>query len=349
MRFGTLFLAGALTAAQLPEARRAELAGDLPAAESAYERELATSQSAEIWQRLGLVRHLQNKFESAIPAFRNAIRLDASLWTSHLFLGICLYRTNHFAEAVRALESAEKLAARGQPGRDEVDFWLGAARIGAKQPLKGLQALEQLLSRNPRRADALELATKTYAELSANVWNDVAERHFESAAGQEVHGQALESEGNRGAAIEAFRASKALAPRRAGPGLAIARLLLRDGKAEEALHLLKEELSLADAGHLTSYYAGLAALRLNRHAEAAPYLEAAAVWPEANPDALLALAQTYLTLKDSAKAADAGRRAVTLHPDSAAAHEIYVAALGFAGDAQAIEAEKLRWKQRGGR
>ena len=181
---------------QLPAARQAELAGDLPAAEKAYENELKIRPAAEIWQRLGLVRHLQNNFEAAIQAFREATRLDPSLWTSHLFLGICLYRTNQFAQALSALEQAQRVTPRNQPGRDELDYWLGATRIALKQPLAGLQSLERLLARNPKHVEALELTVRTYTDLGSALWNDVAERNFETAPGYEVHGHALESEGN---------------------------------------------------------------------------------------------------------------------------------------------------------
>ena len=216
---------------QLPAARRAEQTGDLPAAEKAYETELKIRPAAGTWQRLGLVRHLQNKFEPAIEAFREATRLDPALWTSHLFLGICLYRTNQFATALSALEQAQRVAdghaPPGAAGRDELDYWLGATRIALKQPLAGLQSLERLLARNPKHVEALELAVRTYADLGSALWNEVAERNFETALGYEVHGHALESEGNLEGALEAYRQSKALSPQRVGPGLAIGRVLLR--------------------------------------------------------------------------------------------------------------------------
>src|SRR2546430_14813003 len=130
---------------QLQVARQAERAGTPPAAEKAYENELKVRPAAGTWQRLGLVRHLQNTFDAASQAFREATRLDPSLWTSHLFLGICLYRTNQFAQALSALEKAQRGAPRNQPGEDELDYWLGATRIALKRPLAGLQSLERLL------------------------------------------------------------------------------------------------------------------------------------------------------------------------------------------------------------
>ena len=137
------------------------------------------------------------------------------------------------------------MAPKNHQGRDDVDFWLGATRIALKQPLGGLQSLERLLARNPKHVDALELAVRTYADHSSVLWNDVAEHHFETAAGYEVHGHALEAEGNVEGALEAYRRSKALNPQRFGPALALGRLLLRQGKANEALSILKQELTLA--------------------------------------------------------------------------------------------------------
>src|SRR5260370_15368348 len=237
----------------LPAAREAELAGDLPAAEKAYENDLKIRPAAETWQRLGFVRHLPNTCEAAIQAFREAPRLDPSLWTSHLFLGICLYRTNQFAQALSALEQAQRVAPRNQPGRDELDYWLGATRIALKQPLAGLQSLERLLARNPK--------------------------HLEGA-------------------LEAYRQSKALSPRRDGPGLAIGRLLLRKGRAEEALAALNEELTLAPGDPETSFAAGLAAIQLGRYVQAAQLMETATSGARENPEAPLALAQVYLALRE---------------------------------------------------
>ena len=175
----------------LSSARQAELAGDFPAAEKAYEEELKSRPSADTWQRLGLIRHLQSRFSAAIPAFREALRLNPSLWTSRLFLGMCLYRLNNFQEARLELERAGREVPSGDPGRDEIDYWLGATLIALKQPLAGLASVERVLARRNSRLDALELAVKAYADLGSNLWNGVAERSFESAAGYEVHGHAL--------------------------------------------------------------------------------------------------------------------------------------------------------------
>ena len=58
----------------LDAAHQAELSGDLSRAESIYRKLLAVHPDADVYQRLGLVRHLQNKFAEASRAFEEAVR-----------------------------------------------------------------------------------------------------------------------------------------------------------------------------------------------------------------------------------------------------------------------------------
>lgn len=328
------------------QAARQGAAPDLAATEESLARLVKSTPTAQNWERLGLVRHLRNEYESAIPAFREAIRLNPVLWTSHLFLGICLYRTNQFDAALKSLETANRLAPAQTAGRDDLEFWLAATQIALKRPLDGLVILERLLRRNPRHTDALELSVRTAADTATAAWNRVAESAFQTAAGYEVHGHALESEGNRVGAAAAFRRSKELDAGRAGPGLALGRLLLLDGKSAEALTVLRNEISLPTCDPQAFYYAGLAAVQTGNLAEAKPWLEFAARWSSRNPEAPLALAQVYLGLNEIENAVRAARQAVGQMPSSAAAHELLVGALNQAGQAGEAEAERRRWTQR---
>ena len=301
--------------------------------------------SAGNWQKLGLSLYLQNKYGPAMAAFREALRRDSSLWTSHLFLGVSLYRTNQFSAALTSLEIAGRLAPMAAQGRDDVDYWLGATLIALHQPLKGLRALERLMARSPRHSEALQLATETYAETASALWNRVAERAFETAAGQEVHGYALESDGNRNGALEAFRRSREMAPHRPGPGAAIGRLLLSSGEIAAAREALAKELQNDPVSPEANLYAGLLALRENLPDQAEKPLKLATAWLPQNEEPALALCQAYLALGDAANAVAAARQAVLAESGSVAAHELLLTALAAAGDGPAGEAEKRRWAQ----
>src|SRR5260370_2823210 len=79
----------------LAAAKSAEAIHDFRTAETEYENALAIHSDGEIYQRLGLPRHLQHDFNRAIQPFEKAIRLKSDLEAPCLFLGIYLSPTTH--------------------------------------------------------------------------------------------------------------------------------------------------------------------------------------------------------------------------------------------------------------
>jgi tetratricopeptide (TPR) repeat protein len=205
-------------------ARNAEAAGDFAGSEREYEKSLRAHPDAEIYQRLGLVRHLQNKYKGAIPAFRNSLKLQPNQWAARLFLGIDLYRTNAFPAAMAELKIADQL----KVGDFDIRFWMGATHLALRDYFAGLEMLEGLRREQPNNAEVLRLLAENYALFSAALSNEVAEKYPGTAAGMMVHGQALEFEGAWGAALAAYREVDSRWPGRAGVGEAMARL---QGKA----------------------------------------------------------------------------------------------------------------------
>jgi tetratricopeptide (TPR) repeat protein len=222
-----LFISSGLLSGQQPAsspnmqaARQAEASGNFALAESIYERAVAAHPDADLYQRLGLVRHLQNKFSEASSAFENAVRLNRALWTSRLFLGIDYYRMNRFPDARTQLEAADRL----QPDQQETRFWLGATYLALREYLPGLQMLETALEKNPRSTEVLKLLAESYADYGTQLLNEVAEKYPDSAAGLEVQGKAFEFEGSYEAALNAYREAAAKDPNRPGINEAIARV-----------------------------------------------------------------------------------------------------------------------------
>jgi predicted Zn-dependent protease len=218
--------------AEIARARQAEAARDFKTAEGIYSRIVAAHPNAQICERLGLVRHMQNEFQTAAQAFECALKLDNSLWTSHLFLGIDRYRLNQFAPAEDALSTASRL----HPGEPEVMFWLGATQIAAKKYMDGFATLEALLERQPQHAEALRLLAESYASYGTALLERVAEQHPESAAGLTVRAQAREFDGDYVGALRDYRSALALAPGQAGLTHAIRRMeeLVRSGRGSSA-------------------------------------------------------------------------------------------------------------------
>ena len=90
-------------AERLEAAQRAERAQDYAAASREYEEILKVQPNLPlIRQSLAITYHLQNRFPEAIAEFQRALRLDATLWGTYLFLGMDYYKTNQFALAIPA-------------------------------------------------------------------------------------------------------------------------------------------------------------------------------------------------------------------------------------------------------
>jgi len=197
----------------LTAARNAELAKDFPSAEAIYDQLASVHpDDAVLYQRLGLVRHLQNKFTTAAEAFQKAVKLDPSLWVSQLFLGIDLYRMNQFAIAEAHLARANLL----HPEEPEVVFWLGATKLARHDFIRGFEILEQILKRDPSNAETLRILAETYATYGTSLLNEVGEKYPDSPAGLIVQAKAYEFEGDYGPALACYRAAFALTPERPG-------------------------------------------------------------------------------------------------------------------------------------
>jgi tetratricopeptide (TPR) repeat protein len=201
-------------------AHQAELAGDFSGAEAIYTRLVTARQDPALYQRLGLVRHMQNKYDAAAGAFTAAIKLDPTLWTSHLFLGIDLYRLNRFDEAQNQL----KISDRQHPGEQETAFWLGATALARHDFLNGFIRLETFLQRDPKNAEVLRMLAEAYADHGTALLNEVGNRYPDSPAGLIVQAKALEFEGAYAAALDAYRSALRLDPGRPELKEAIARV-----------------------------------------------------------------------------------------------------------------------------
>jgi tetratricopeptide (TPR) repeat protein len=197
----------------LQAARSSELAKDFWSAEEIYDQLVSVHpDDATLYQRLGLVRHLQNKFKTAAEAFQKAIKLDPSLWSSQLFLGIDLYRMNQFATADAHLTAANRL----HPDEPEVMFWLGATKLARHDFIRGFEILESLLKRDPSNAEVLRMLAETYASYGTSLLNEVGDKFPDSPAGLVVQAKAYEFEGDYGPALDSYRAAFALTPERPG-------------------------------------------------------------------------------------------------------------------------------------
>lgn len=352
MSWLSLFLAPFLWVAQitaqapahaehLRAAQKAEAAQDFAAAEKEYEKALALAEDPAVLERLGLVRHLQNKFSEAIPAFERSIHLRPASWSSRLFLGIAYYRTNRFGKALEQLEHARRL----RPGEPEVRFWLGVTRIALKQHLPGLEVLEDLAASGSVGPEVMRILAQTYSDYATQLLNQIVERHSESAAAAHVHAMALESRGLFDNALDEYRKAFRIDPQRNELRPAIGRILWNQGRRLEAVEEFRKELTQRPEDPESNFYLGLHHAALGDAARARRYLEAAVLWTHDSPEPVLALARLLLDAGEPHAAAQSARRAAELAPDSAEIHEVLLKALRQSNQPDAITAEQTRWEK----
>jgi tetratricopeptide (TPR) repeat protein len=204
-------------------ARKAEQTGNFAAAESIYSQLLNNHPEAQLYQRLGLVRHMQNKFSSAAQAFAAAVKLDPSLWSSHLFLGIDLYRMDQFDAADSHLTTANRL----RPNEPEVMFWSGVTKLARHDYLRGFTILETVLERDPSNTEVLRILAESYASYGTSLLNEVGNKYPTTAAGLVAQGKAFEFEGAYRPALDAYQSAFAADPHRPGLREAINRVQAR--------------------------------------------------------------------------------------------------------------------------
>jgi tetratricopeptide (TPR) repeat protein len=150
----------------LAAAQQAERIQNYAEASRSYEEILKLEpNSALIHQSLAVTYHLQNRYRDAILEFQRAIQLDSSLWGSHLFLGMDLYKSNQFVQAIEPLKKSTSI--NPQMAEPEARFWLGVTYLALNSQEDAVRELRRDMELRPRDIDVLYWLTKAYEATAA--------------------------------------------------------------------------------------------------------------------------------------------------------------------------------------
>jgi tetratricopeptide (TPR) repeat protein len=142
---------GAEFEAYVAKAARAQSAGDLQMAISAYQSALTIRPNiAELWSNLGLMQHQLGDSTGALTSFANAHRLQPKLFVPILFLGLENLETGKPKQAVSYLQQAAQL----NPNDPNVPAYLGRAFFAAKEFEFAAAAYLRSTQLNPKDGDA---------------------------------------------------------------------------------------------------------------------------------------------------------------------------------------------------
>jgi tetratricopeptide (TPR) repeat protein len=248
---------------------------------------------------------------SAIQMLQGRVGNDPSL---ALVLARAQYLAGNPADAAATLApfaaslAREPASAAEQGFQADVAFEYGQALLALAKWPEAIDALSTATRRAPRRLQAWQLLAR--AQLAAGRRDD-ANQSLETSrklqAGQQANTDRV-NEFERDAADPTGRDLKAAA------------VLLGQGKGDEALKAIREEISIAQPGDPRPRAAEVTTLlALKRNTEALKTVEAAVAASPDNPDSLYLRGVVRMTLQQLPAAEQDFRRALELRPDHLAA------------------------------
>lgn len=195
----------------LAAARQAEQSGDYKTASAEYE-ELTrlVPNEAGVHQSLALAYHLENHFAQAIPEFNRALDLNPNLWGALLFLGVDLYKTNHFNKALGYLEKSIKVEPiHAEP---EARFWLGAAYAALGRPVDAIREYRRAAELRPKDIEVLYQVAALYDQQGSSLFERIGTIEPRAAAVSLLQAERLLAENRASLAVIEYRRAITLRP-----------------------------------------------------------------------------------------------------------------------------------------
>jgi tetratricopeptide (TPR) repeat protein len=316
--------ANASAAQQYSEAGQRALAeGNYSAAEEAFEklRELEPG-VAEIHANLGLIYFQERKFEQAVPALRQALKLKPTLSKSESLLAMALSELGHYKEALPGLEKGFRRSTPGDIKR-MCGLHLMRAYTGLQQHNQAADVALELDRLYPDDPEVLYHSGRAYGTLAYLTMERLAKVAPESSWRHQAMAEAYESQGNT-IAIDEYREVLKMDPSRPGVHYRLGRALLARSResqanssadASEALQEFQKELELDPTNANAAYEIGEANRRAGQMEEAQRFFALAL---QSYPDfgeAHLGMATTLRARGKPAEAVGHLQRAIALDPE----------------------------------
>lgn len=335
-----------------------------PEAEQAYEklRELSP-ETAEVHAGLGLIYYQQRKFALAVPALRQAMKLNANLPRTDILLALCLSELGQYKEALPGLRKAFKQTA-DDPLRRLAGLQLTRAYTGLEQDDKAVEVALELLRVYPNDPEVLYHSGRLLSNYAYLMTIKLARVAPASAWTHQAAGEANESQGLYEAAVREYRDVLAQDQNRPGIHLRIGRTLLaraaataEEGPAAafraEAVKELERELALDPTNATAAYELGEIHRRAGELDLAQRLFEAAVAHYPDFEQARLGLGRVLLAAGKAEPAVAHLRKAIALDPESDVAYyqlsRAYQALGNAAGQQEALaKFQALRARKREG-
>ena len=328
----TICLASAYLAAQssdeavqryAEQGQRALAEGRYPEAEQNFEKLRALEPGvAEIHANLGLIYFEERKFDLAVPALRQALKLKPSLVRSQDLLSMSLSETGHYKEAVPGLEKTFRNFPDAETKR-MCGLELVRAYSGLNRNSKAVEVALDLNRLYPDDPEILYQTGKIYGNFAFLTMEKLAQVAPGSVWRHLAAGEAHESQGSYDQAIAEYREVLRLDPQRSGIHYRIGRSLMdRYWQHQSSVDLaaagkeFEQELQSHPDNANAAYELGEMRRKAKQDDEAQRYFEQALEHYPDFAEAQLGLAAVLLDKKEPEQALAHAQRATAADPEN---------------------------------
>jgi len=253
-------------------ARQAQDADDLDKAAREYLEVVRLEPAlAEAYVNLGLVYHVQGKFEESIAALEKAQSLKPGLLGASLYLGIGYAKINQCRRALPHLKSAVEQ----EPASKEARFWLVSALWDAGDGAAALQQLRKAVEALPRDQDFLFLLGEAYQKTANRETESVAAASAGTPLINEVYGGLYVAQQAWEKAIRHYQRASEKDPHWPGAHLGLGEVYLRQHKLNDAQREFRQELQIDPASAAARARLAEIAILKGEPSEALKMMEAA--------------------------------------------------------------------------
>jgi tetratricopeptide (TPR) repeat protein len=310
------------------QAKAAQTQGDVATAIARYDEILRIApRLAPAYNNLGALYFRQRDYRKAADVLEAGLKINPGMPSASALLGISLFEMGDYGKARRRLEAA--LRANAADNNAEMYLVHDLTKLGDYDAAE--THLRQLAGREPKDQEVWYLLAQVHMKLSEQDMAKMNAIDPHSVLAHELSGEMMEAMNNYDGAVVELKKAVEMAPRRPGthyklgdayyslsqwdsateqfqaevsvdPANCMAHwkigsiVLEKNGSADEALADIDRALSMCPG--LTDARAGRARalIKLNRNAEAATDLEAAAKADPAEPSTHFLLAKVYRAL-----------------------------------------------------
>lgn len=316
------------------EAKSAEQSGDIAGAIAKYQSILAVAPHlGPAYNNLGALYLRQHQYTKAIVILKQGLKVDHSMYSATVLLGVAYYETGDYREARQPLEAA----VRANPKDDNAELYLAKDLIKLEDLGPAATHLQELTKRDPKNQEVWYMLGKVYMQLSEAALAKVDAIDPNSVLSHEIRGDIMASMKNFDGALVEYKKAVDLAPQQSGthyklgdaywqlddwadateqfqaelindPGNCNARwklgdiLLEQHLRPEEALGDINQALQICPSLKEAVPDRATALIRLNRYEDAVPDLKTAITGDPNEPRFHFMLAQAYRGLGKTADA-----------------------------------------------